>query len=306
MPGLSHPQHEKGFILVLVIWIAVLLALLVTGFSFTTRSHLQMASATAESAKAEALADAGIQIAVLALASVKPDDTFLPRIPINGTAFSCDLDGSAIITLRVQNEAGRVNLNLAGERLLLAFFIGLGASREEATRYANAVIDYRDPDDNRRQSGAEFKDYEAAGLPLGPKNAPFETVDELNRVLGLDPAIVAAAQPYLTVFSTAPGVDPRAASADLLQKIRQGDAGWTAMSAIDALSATTSTELFTSSSKRVFTIKSTAQLPGGAAFARHAIVDIDLLRSGVPLVRLWRRGVSEPAAVAKGEALSPC
>ena len=39
-----------------------------------------------------------------------------------------------------------------------------------------------------RPNGAEAPDYRAAGLKYGPSNAPFETVGELARVLGMTPA----------------------------------------------------------------------------------------------------------------------
>src|SRR5262249_55146830 len=42
--------------------------------------------------------------------------------------------------------------------------------------------------------------YRAAGLEYGPPGAPLETLDELGRVLGMTPAILAAMRPHLTLF----------------------------------------------------------------------------------------------------------
>ena len=68
-----------------------------------------------------------------------------------------------------------------------------------------------------RPQEALFADYRAAGLDYGPPAAPFETMDELSRVLGMTPALFAAVQPHLTLFGPAEpsrtGADPIVAAA---------------------------------------------------------------------------------------------
>jgi general secretion pathway protein K len=49
--------------------------------------------------------------------------------------------------------------------------------------------------------GAEDSDYAAAGLAWGAKDAPFETVTELEQVLGMRPALFRSLAPYVTVHS---------------------------------------------------------------------------------------------------------
>ena len=49
--------------------------------------------------------------------------------------------------------------------------------------------------------GAEDDDYAAAGRPYGAKDAPFESIAEVEQVLGMTPAIYAKVEPFLTVFS---------------------------------------------------------------------------------------------------------
>ena len=68
----------------------------------------------------------------------------------------------------------------------------------------------------RRPQGAEAPEYQAAGLSYKPANAPFETVAELQRVLGMTPVLYAAVADSLTVFSRQPGVNPAYASRTIL------------------------------------------------------------------------------------------
>jgi general secretion pathway protein K len=60
-------------------------------------------------------------------------------------------------------------------------------------------------------------DYGSAGLDYGPPGAPLETLDELGRVLGMTPAVLAAIRPHLTLFGppepSAATIDPFVAAA---------------------------------------------------------------------------------------------
>ena len=52
-------MRDRGFVLILVIFVAALLALLAAIFSTSVRSHLRLAAGAIQGAKSEAIADAG-------------------------------------------------------------------------------------------------------------------------------------------------------------------------------------------------------------------------------------------------------
>lgn len=287
-PGRSYAT-DQGFALVVVIFITALLAMLAIGLTVALRSHLRLAAITVRSAKAEAAADAGVQLAVLSLvagSTVREKR----RFPVNGQPSSCTMNLDTTLTLRIQDTSGRVSLNLAGERLLMALFIGLGASTSDASRATDLIIDYRDADHDRRPNGAESPDYQAAGRP-GPKNGPFDTVEELGRVLGLNGALVAAALPHLSVHSQTAGVDLRSVSPELTQILTRGleqlpTRGGNAVIALGALP----TEFLTGSPERVFHVSSQAQLADGTVFVRQAVLELQSTRTSVPVFKSWSRG----------------
>ena len=66
------------------------------------------------------------------------------------------------------------------------------------------------------RNGAKAPEYQAAGLTYGPADAPFETIADLRRVLGMTPALYAAVADNLTIFSRQAGVNPAAASRTVL------------------------------------------------------------------------------------------
>ena len=72
-------------------------------------------------------------------------------------------------------------------------------------------------------SGTEASDYEHAGLPNHPRNAPFQTVEELKLVLGVTPELFHRVEPVLTVYSGKPLIDARVASPLARQALAGGN-----------------------------------------------------------------------------------
>jgi general secretion pathway protein K len=77
---------------------------------------------------------------------------------------------------------------------------GLGADQEDAGRYADRIIGWR-TSPKAGPAEDEVSLYRAAGLAYSPRQAPFAHVNELALVLGLPPALVDRALPFVTVFS---------------------------------------------------------------------------------------------------------
>ena len=80
------------------------------------------------------------------------------------------------------------------------------------------IVDERDEDALvQLVGGAEDADYAAAGRPYGAKDAPFESIAELEQVLGMTPSLYEALAAHVTVHSRMPVPDPQFASVQVLQ-----------------------------------------------------------------------------------------
>jgi general secretion pathway protein K len=129
-------------------------------------------------------------------------------------------EGDAHIAANAIDESGKIDLNSASDALLKGLFQAAGGlDVDAAQRIVDVIDDWKDSDDLRRPNGAEAPDYQAAGLSYKPANAPFESVAELQRVLGMTPTLYAAVADHLTVFSKSPGVNPAFASRTVLMAI---------------------------------------------------------------------------------------
>jgi len=79
----------------------------------------------------------------------------------------------------VRDEASKLDLNVATEQQLLA----LPGITQEAV---DGILDWRDEDDEQREQGAEAGYYGTLDPPYQPKNGPFDSLEELLRVRGID------------------------------------------------------------------------------------------------------------------------
>jgi general secretion pathway protein K len=112
--------------------------------------------------------------------------------------------------VQLEDEAGRVNPSSAPSALLEALLRTTGSDPESARRLALSISQWvgSTPTAQPQNAAAE---YQAAGLDYGPPREPLETLDELGRVLGMTPAVLAAIRPHLTLFGPA---QPNPATAD--------------------------------------------------------------------------------------------
>ncbi|HYE00374.1 MAG TPA: type II secretion system minor pseudopilin GspK [Alphaproteobacteria bacterium] len=207
-------QDRRGFALVVVLWLlAVIAGLAATAVAYFHRPVLALRRA--EAAAAGQVASAAVARAALAL--LTPSEA--AGIRRDGRGGWTLAIGGRRVTVTVQDEAGRIDLNTAAPELLEALFAAAGAPDPGAL--AAAVLDWRDEDGLRRPGGGEAEDYAARGLPWVPRNARFESVGELQRVIGMTPALHARLAPDLTVHGLTEGADPAVATPNVAALLRR-------------------------------------------------------------------------------------
>jgi general secretion pathway protein K len=185
--------------------------------------------------------------------------------------------GDASVVIALNDVAGLVDLNAASLGLLEWLLRGLGVAPERAAALAAAIVDFRDEDDIPGVNGAESAAYRAAGLAHGPKNAPFETVTELDQVFGMDFALFSRLRPVTTVYSRQPGIDAAVAPREILGAAAASGAGAAAVSATASnFSRAEIPSAFRIASRaRAYRVTVSVQLSGGGRFAREAVIEPD-------------------------------
>lgn len=198
-PVRRSDSSQQGFVLVAVLWLLAALAALATIFSVYLSNSARALALNDTAVQAQALVSAGVELAAYRLQLAGEDAR-----PAQGS-FRVRLNG-AEISVSFVSEAARVDLNAAPKELLGGLLSALGANEDEAREGADRIIAWRTKP-AEETAGNEDALYQAAGRSYPPRQAPFAHVDELGLVLGLTPALVERALPFVTVFSGASGVD---------------------------------------------------------------------------------------------------
>lgn len=187
----------RGAALLLVLWLVALLTALVGAYALTARIEALQGRVGSRGAMAQEIARAGMEYALVRVADRNPETHWQP----NGRAYAWRFDGHDV-QVRIIDETGKVDLNQADVPLLSRLMQALGEPPDASDALAAAIVDWRDADDlGQPVGGAEDGDYAAAGRPYGAKDAPFETIAELEQVLGMTPDLYARLEPFLTLYS---------------------------------------------------------------------------------------------------------
>jgi general secretion pathway protein K len=209
---MSRPSFQRGAALLLVMWLIALLAALVGAFALIARTEHLQGRVLVRGLVAENAARAGMEYAMTRVAATEPRLQWLPDGRMHRWRF-----GNAQVEVKIVDENGKIDLNQADMTLLTEFIRRFEPDQQKATQLAAAVMDWRDPDSlTQPAGGGEDADYASAGLPYGAKDAQFESIAELEQVLGFTPELYAKMAPHLTVFSGRTRPDPAFASAEVL------------------------------------------------------------------------------------------
>lgn len=257
--------HMRGAALLLVLWLVALLTALVGAYALTARMEALQGRVGSRGAMAQEIARAGMEYALVRVADRNPETHWQP----NGRAYAWRFDGHEV-QVRIIDETGKVDLNQAEVPLLSRLMQALGEPPDTGDALAAAIVDWRDADDlSQPVGGAEDGDYAAAGRPYGAKDAPFETIAELEQVLGMTPGLYARLAPFLTLYSGRGQPDATYAQGPVLVAMGMDATAWLAQR--EAAGAAGALQLVGTGSG-TYSIESRARLADGREASLRTVV----------------------------------
>ncbi len=295
------PRAQRGIALILVLWLTVLLTTIAASFAFGMRHEALSARNSVEVAKVRAAADGAIERTVYELTRPRLPDAWIA----DGSTHAY-VDGDVTLNVVATDESAKIDINTAPDALVSGLLVNIGgADADTAAHLLDAMADWRDQDDLKRPNGAEAPDYQAAGRKYVPANAPFETIGEAARVLGMTPSIFARIAPSITVYSKARGVNPATASRDVLLAMPNATADL-----VDAFIAARADALaqklpvppfapgaaMSSGAVSTWRIRATGSLADGVVFVREAVVRPSRDTRRPLIVLAWLQGGAPPPA----------
>ena len=187
-------RSRNGSALLAVFWVVASLGFL----TFTTLALIVNSSETqfthTESFEADLLLERGLALATHH--QIKPGDPLLSE--------------QDSLEITVESEAARFHLNtllLAEDQIVLPrIFREWGLDLEQSAALTAALHDWIDEDDFVRLSGAERETYADAGFSDRPFNRPFQSLDEVALVRGME-QVETDWRSWLTVWSRSGKLD---------------------------------------------------------------------------------------------------
>lgn len=292
---------QGGIALVLVLWIIALLTTIAGSFAYSMRTEALASRNAVAMARARAAADGAVYRAVFEASRPQNTPDAWKR---NGQVYEWKLAETSL-RVSITDESGKIDLNTAAEPLMLSVLQKLGGlNAEQAARLLDAIADWRDADELRRPGGAEEPEYRSAGRNYKPANAPFESIEDLQRVLGMTPALFARLAPYLTVQSRQSGVNPLYAAPQLLLALPGASAEQVAAYVAQRQQALASgvpvppfpaAAAFAAGESSAFRVRAEAQTEDKVTFVREAVARLTGNLRQPPVFMIWREGAA-PAA----------
>ncbi|MAX51033.1 MAG: hypothetical protein CMH22_03535 [Methylophaga sp.] len=191
---------QQGAALMIVLWVIALLMILAVSFSQTMRIETQQIKHQQGALTSKYLASEGIWRVIQAL--VDEQHSWLT----NGTVYQLNTDKGTLF-IQIQDQNGLLDVNYASAGLITTLLKTKGWSTHTAEQYADQIVDWRDSDNEQLAAGAERLHYKAAGREGLPKNAAFNSLEELRLLLSMHEQDYQKIAPLMTVYSQQSGLN---------------------------------------------------------------------------------------------------
>ena len=198
--------NQRGVALLLVLWACTLLAILLGGYAALARTEGLQARYQFAQTQAHYVAEAGLMRAVYGLQTPQIKQRWIG----DGRVYTFQYDNATVMITAI-DEGGKVDINAASSDVLKGLFQAAGLPSAQAQELASHVVDWRIATGIVGDSGGQRAAYAAAGRDYGPRHGPFASIEELQMVLGMTPAIYRLVAPVVTIWSGNATPDPNTA-----------------------------------------------------------------------------------------------
>lgn len=186
MPRRVMIHRRRGVVLLAVLWVIVALASMGLAISLTGRDAIAAAQNRMSLARAGWRADGCMAVARSAASDALADQR---RADIVWRSLDDVILGSPLVTssgcaLSLRAGGTVLDVNTADAEELRRLFLALRVLPDAADSLVDAILDWRDADDEPRRSGAERSWYESVHA-FAPRNGALADVREIARVRGM-------------------------------------------------------------------------------------------------------------------------
>lgn len=186
-------EDDRGVILIALLWILTILSVIALSFSRETFVEVGVARNSRDLADSYYIARAGIAATIYQLYQKSYLSQMSQADALSQQPDAIDLGkvtgkfGDGEYEVDVQEESGKINVNMVGDEQLKTLVSVIGIPEPDADIIVDSILDWRDADKIARQNGAEDEYYQSLQPPYLAKNGLLSTVEELLLVRGVTP-----------------------------------------------------------------------------------------------------------------------
>jgi general secretion pathway protein K len=244
-------RRQRGFALILVLWVLGLLALMIAMLVANGRNDLGAAGGVRASAAVQAAADGAISHAIfeITIGTWEADATrhFVSIGPVN-------------VAIVIEDQGGRIDPNFSSPPLITALLASVGVDPARASVLGRRIADWHTTMPFSLEGGLKLQLYRDLGLGYGPPNRPFRSTDEVGLVPGVSSETLDRLRSFLSVY---PAADPHATNGGESSQLASSMGG---VGAADIMTSPIA------SADRVLEVRAVAYVGEQARFVRKAVV----------------------------------
>lgn len=196
-----HASARSGIALIIVMLVILVLAVLAGGFAYSVKVETTLARNASHDYEFEWLGRSGVELARYVVAQQmsipnEPYDALNQKwaggpMGTNEALAAISLTdvrlGAGTFNVKLTDCERKFNINL-GDPMIIGQALKLcGVDVSEASQVTDSILDWIDPDDQPRLSGAESDYYLGLQPPYQAKNGPLDDLTELMLIRGVSP-----------------------------------------------------------------------------------------------------------------------
>lgn len=212
MPNIRYTASEDGWALVSVLYVVAMLAMMAAAVQTLLLTSAQLDKRVWDTTRIDAVLDAAVLRAVAGVGDARSS----ARWRVNGDEEYFVYAGMDV-TVRIQDQLGLIDLNAADGSMLTRLFQSVELSEENAKALTERILDWRGKASDENE--ARDTDYKTSGRPCRPRHGAFQSVGELQLVMGMTPALYERLAPALTVYSGHPSFEQTTAPEAVLRAL---------------------------------------------------------------------------------------
>ena len=214
----SGERSESGYALIAAVACIAIFAAVALAILSATRISIASGSGEMINARARLAADAGVEMALHGLTN---GDEFYVAL-LGGGEKSVFFE-NVRLTIRLFDERGKIPTNRL-EQATVARMLSMAGRAGPRLEVARAsLMDWQDPDEEPQPDGAEAAFY--APDKISPRDSALMSIEELGKIRGFSPRLVASLRPMVTVDPDAIPFDSSYALPQAIAVMNEGGEG---------------------------------------------------------------------------------